>query len=121
MADDATPAKAGARKRGPNKLSAATISREIREMGLTSFRFVGGVQYLNRIAQKNPAAYLAFISKLIKTEDGADSSGITFVVQQINVNGQPIAGVVNSPVVEHVAPLQLVASNGETVVDLDGD
>ncbi len=121
MSDDAAPpAKPGARKRGPNKLSAATISREIREMGLTAFRFVGGVRYLNRVAAKNPAAYLPFISKLIKTEDGTDSSGITFVVQQINVNGEPIKGVVNSPVLEHVTPLKLAAANSE-VIEVDDD
>jgi hypothetical protein len=123
MSDLAPPSKEGGRKRAPRtprKLTAASISRELREMGLTSLHFVGGVQYLNRIAKKNPAAYLAFIAKLIKTDDGADPGGITFVVQQVNVQGVPIKGVVNSPVVEHVVPLKLAAANGE-VIDMGGD
>lgn len=118
----APPAKRGGRKPGQkNKLSAASISRELREMGLTSFHFVGGVQYLNRIAKKNPAAYLQFIAKLIKTDDQADPAGITFVIQQVNIAGAPIKGVTNSPVLEHVSPVKLAAVNGEVIDVSDGD
>lgn len=109
--------KTAARKRGPSKLSAATISRDIRLMGLTSLNFVGGVQYLNRIAKKNPAAYLAFIAKLVQRDDSADANGMTFVIQQINIGAAPIAGVTNSPVLEHV---QRVEQPDLRIVNSDG-
>jgi hypothetical protein len=90
---------------------------ELRVAGLASFNMVGGIKYLMRVAKSNPAAYLAFMSKLIKTEDGGDAQGLNIIVQQINVGALPIPGVLNSPVVEHIAPqrpLQLVA-NGNVI------
>jgi hypothetical protein len=109
MAEASTTAKAVARKRGPSKCSSSTISLELRVAGLSSFKMLGGIKYLMRVAKTNPAAYLAFMSKLIKNEDGGDAQGLNIYVQQISIGAVPIPGVLNSPVVEHIAPqLQLV-------------
>lgn len=117
----ALPAEAGARKRSPppkrkpgtkNKCSSATISMDLRIAGLASFNMLGGIRYLVKVAKSNPAAYLAFMAKLIKTDDGGDAQGLNIIVQQINIGALPIPGVLNSPILEHVSPQRLLAANG---------
>lgn len=116
MTDPREAPKRVARKRGQRSYTAATISRDIRAMGLTSLHFMGGVKYLNKVAKSNPAAYLAFIAKLIKQDDAsAHDGGITFIVQTLAVNAGPVPGVIASPIAEHIAPPLKLISNG--VVD----
>jgi hypothetical protein len=111
--------KVGGRQRGtPNKVSKATISKDIRLQTLTALNFVGGVQFLVRQARKkNNAPFMALLGKCLQQDDGAGDANIRFVVQTINVTGGPVPGVLNSPVVEHVQPPLRLASNGGHVVE----
>src|SRR5262245_59900071 len=89
--------------------TASQISMRLREMAGQSLLNKGGVKYLERIADEDPQAYLQFLSKMVKADDGAEAAGITFVVQQLVMHAQPVPGVSNSPVVEHIAaPLKLI-------------
>jgi hypothetical protein len=106
------------RKKGERSFTKATMSRDVRLMALTSLNFLGGVKYLVAIAKKNPSAYLQFVSKCLIKEDGAELGGATFVIQQINVNPQQVAGVLTSPVQEHVSPVRLITKGGE-VIDVE--
>lgn len=109
-------AKPGRKKRDSgNEFTAKTISRDIRLMCATSLNFLGGVKYLTKVAKSNPGAYLQFVARCLVREDGTDSGGTTFVIQQLNVTAAPVPGVINSPVLEHIAPLKLVANGGEVI------
>lgn len=110
----------GARKRAASQAKAPTahaMSRELRVMAMTSLGFVGGVKYLEKVAKSNPAAYLAFIAKVVAVKnDGADGdAGRTFVVRTLNVIAQPTPGVINSPVAGHIAAPRLIANGGEVI------
>lgn len=96
-----------------------TMSQDLRLMALTSLNMMGGVKYLNSIAKRDPKAYLAFVARCLIKDDGVDLGAVQFVVQQIHVQAGPVAGVLNSPVAEHVGPpLRLAAAGGE-VVDVE--
>lgn len=102
------------RKRG-NKAMAPTahaMARELRVMAMTSLGFVGGVKYLERVAKTNPAAYLAFLAKVVAVKADADigAGERTFVVRTINVIAQPTPGVINSPVPGHIAAPRIAAN-----------
>lgn len=102
-----------------NKVSRATISKDIRLQVLTALNFVGGVQFLVRQARKqNNAPFMALLAKCLMQDDGSDQGGVKFVIQQVSINAQPVPGVLNSPVPEHVQPVRLIANGGE-VVDLE--
>lgn len=109
--------KGGARKRVPKATSPQAMSRELRVMAMTSLGFVGGVKYLERVAKTNPAAYLAFLAKVVAVKGDADTGpgDRTFVVRTINVIAQPTPGVINSPVVGHIARPHLIANGGEVI------
>ena len=130
MSEASIPADGVERKRGrrvppkkkpgqKNKVSRATISKDIRLQVLTALNFVGGVQFLVRQARKqNNAPFMALLAKCLQQDDGSDQGGIKFVIQQVSINAQPVAGVLNSPVAGHVQPLKLVANGGE-VIDVE--
>jgi hypothetical protein len=107
----------GSRKRAQCPTTAAAMSRELRVMAMTSLGFVGGVKYLERVAKTNPAAYLAFLAKVVAVKnDGAEIDGSrTYVVRTLNVIAQPTPGVINSPVAGHIAAPRLVANGGEVI------
>ena len=117
-----TPKRRGRKPGSVVPLSANAVNRELRAMWMTSLNFVGGVKYLNWLAKKHPSVYMQGLARLIKTGDSGtmgDDSGITFVVQQINVTAAPVPGVLASPVAAHVHPqLRLAAAGGE-VVDVE--
>ncbi len=126
MLDATLPAQAGERKRAPpphrkpgqkNRVSSSTISLELRLAALASFNFVGAQKYLIKVAKTNPAAYLTFLAKCIKQDDGNEVAGLTIRVQQLVVAAGPVPGVLNSPVIEHMAPQRLLAANGVEVID----
>jgi hypothetical protein len=103
----------------PSKCSNKTVSRDIRLQTLTALNFVGGVQFLVRQARKkNNAPFMALLAKCLQQDDGSQDHGITFVIKTINVTPGPVAGVLNSPIVEHVQPIRLVANGGE-VIDVE--
>lgn len=113
-----TGAKRGRKRRGaPLDFSNNTLSQDARAAVMSAFTFVGGVKWLVKLAQQpNPALFVQLLGKCIKTNDGGDAAaGVTFVVQQFNVQAAPTPGVIASPIAEHVPPLRLVA-NAETRV-----
>ena len=118
---DGAGRKRGALKPGrqPSKqpTSPQAMARELRVMAMTSLGFVGGVQYLARIAKSNPAAYLAFLAKVVavKQDAGTDDASRTYVVRTLNVIAQPTPGVINSPVAGHIAQPRLIANGGEVI------
>lgn len=117
------PKKRGRKPGSVVPLSANAVNRELRAMWMTSLNFVGGVKYLNWLAKKHPSVYMQGLARLIKTGDSGnmgDDSGITFVVQQINVTAGPVQGVLASPVAAHVQPgaLRLAAAGGEVVEEV---
>jgi hypothetical protein len=64
------------RPRGvPNRLSG-----ELREMILESLHAAGGVAYLSRMADEQPAAYLSLLAKLLPLEASLDAGPGQFVV-----------------------------------------
>lgn len=105
---------------GPReRTTPASLSRELKVMAATSLGFMGGVQYLNKVAKSHPAAYMAFLAKVLVVKDDNEEVGNrTYVVRTINVIAQPTPGVINSPVAGHIAAPRLVANGGE-VIDND--
>lgn len=104
-------------RKGPT--TKAHISREIRLQVLEALTRVGGVDYLVRQAKKpNPTPFLALLGKCLIQEDGTGDQNVTFVVQTVNVQAAPVAGVINSPISGHVAPPRLVAQGGD-IVDME--
>src|SRR4051794_21116835 len=91
--------------KGP-AVTAASISRDLRLMASTSLNFVGGVQYLNKIAKTNPSAYLQFIARCLIKDDESNVAGVQVIVQQLVIGSgaQPVPGVWNSPIREQIAP-----------------
>jgi hypothetical protein len=104
----ATPVRSGTK---------AGISRDVRIQVLTALNFVGGVKYLAKQAEKNPAAFLALVGKCLQQDDGTAQGGITYVIRTLAVPTGPVAGVIASPIAEHVAPPLKLISNGEVVAD----
>lgn len=117
MAESERPQRerTGGRKHGEkNKYSAATISRDLRDMAIASLHFVGGVKYLAQVAKEEPAAYLSFLTKCLIKDDNSGAGGVTFQVVNLVGNGTPTPGVLNSPIAGDIAPqrpLRLVDSS----------
>lgn len=110
----------GVERKRASKAQAPTVNamaRELRVMAMTSLGFVGGVKYLARVAKSNPAAYLAFLAKVVavKRDDDTGTGDRTFVVRTINVIAQPTPGVINSPIAGHIARPHLIANGGEVI------
>lgn len=98
------------------RVTASTMSRELKIMAMTSLGFVGGVKYLEKVAKTNPSAYLAFLAKTLVVRDVAEEQGeTTFVVRTLNIIAQPTPGVINSPVAGHIAAPRLIAQSGEII------
>jgi hypothetical protein len=104
-------------KRKECPTSTAALSRELRVMAMTSLGFVGGVKYLEKVAKTNPAAYLAFLAKVVavKNDTEVGPGERTFVVRTIQVVATPTPGVINSPVAGHIMAPRLVANGGEVI------
>ena len=60
----------GSRKGCPNK-----ATKDLKEMILTALTGVGGVDYLQRQANENPASFLTLIGKVIPTQVNANVGG----------------------------------------------
>ena len=59
----------GSRKGRPNKLTGA-----VKEMVLAALNEAGGVEYLTRQAEKNPAAFMTLLGKVLPLQvSGVDS------------------------------------------------
>lgn len=115
-----------ARGERPSPVRAGTkagVSRDIRVQVLTALNFVGGVKYLARQAEKNPSAFLALVGKCLQQDDGTNDRVTNFVVQQLVIHGQPVPGVLASPIAAHIAPPLRLVGNGGTplaeVIDAD--
>lgn len=100
-------------KEKPVKVTAATISKDLRLMGMASLNFLGGVKYLVAVAKSEPGAYLSFLSKCLVRDDESAAAGLNVVVQQLVVaaDAKPVPGVLNSPIAQHIAPPRLVAND----------
>lgn len=104
----------------PPRVTAATISKDLRLMAMTSLNFLGGVKYLVAVAKKEPNAYLQFVSKCLVRDDESAAAGLNVVVQQLIVgaDAKPVAGVLNSPIAAHVMPPPRLVANGGEVLDV---
>lgn len=100
-------------KEKPVRVTAASISKDLRLMGMASLNFLGGVKYLVAVAKSEPGAYLAFLSKCLVRDDESAAAGLNVTVQQLIVgaDAKPVPGVLNSPIAQHIAPPRLVAND----------
>ena len=57
----------------------------IREMIVESLHGVGGVEYLQRVAESHPAAYMALIGKVMPLQIAGDAESPLQVVQKIEL------------------------------------
>lgn len=118
MSDTPVPGNRAGRKPGQkNRYSAATISRDIREAIHTALYVDGNpVQYFRWLKEKKPELFVHLIGKALMKEDESSVGGLVINVVQLSANGAaPVAGVLNSPILEHIEPrhLQLVHSTDE--------
>ena len=74
-------------------------------MTIEALHEAGGVAYLRAQAHKNPAAFLALIGKCIPLQIKADVNNLEIVVHRLEINAQPVPGVIGSPVRGHVPQL----------------
>lgn len=78
MSDDSKIERSSVKRRPPNagmgrkRGSKNRIPASVKEMLLQSLRNIGGVEYLERQAVENPAAFMALLGKLIPSELRAD-------------------------------------------------
>jgi hypothetical protein len=78
--------KTGGRKAGvPNR-----ITGELRTMILDTLIALGGVEYLKRVAEENPAAFCALLAKLLPKAH--------------TVSGDPVSPVLTRIEIVHVGP-----------------
>ena len=97
--------RGGSRKGVPNKVP-KTIKVEL----LAAFDMVGARRYLAKQAIANPPAFMHLLGKVLPPEVREEAvAGVTFLIQQLNVQGAPIKGVTNSPVAEHVERIEVAA------------
>ena len=115
-----------------NKFSIATMGRDVRLGLLISLNFGGqrwpvgmapppniapnAIDFWLKLKRNHPQKYAECLMKLIPRDVAEEDSALKIIVQQINITAAPVSGVIASPVLEHVAPLKLVA-NGEGVTD----
>jgi hypothetical protein len=110
-----SPSKRGGRKPGQaNKVTHASISREIKIAALAALNFVGKEKYLIKVAKTHPAAFLQFLGKFVQREEDVPTE-IRVVVQTLAPSNSPIPGVIRSPIAGHVSPVHLIANGGEVI------
>lgn len=118
MAGRRSQPRGGSRKGCPNKVS-KTIKVEV----LEAFRMVGGRHYLVQQAEKNPAAFLGLLAKLLPHQLQSDLDGVKVIVQPLVAPAEPVRGVLNSPVAEHVwrepAPQLLESASIDAAAAID--
>lgn len=125
-----------ARKPGSHKhgFSIATMSRDVRLGLLISLNYGGGswpetmapppgvspnaIDFWLKLKRRSPAKYAECLMKLVRNNDGASTEGMRIVVQQLTIQAGPVAGVLASPVLQHVQAARLVPHGGE-VVDME--
>jgi hypothetical protein len=91
------------------KLTAATMSRDLRQAAHHSLFMLDAVRYLMWVAKANPSAYLAFIGKALVSDDESSVGGLHITVQNLTVSPTATPGVLASPIEAHIAPqLKLV-------------
>jgi hypothetical protein len=74
---DGTPRKRGGSRKGiPNKVGA-----DIKEMVTTALNMVGGARYLARQAEKNPAAFMGLVGKVLPLQLHASGGGAVLLEQ----------------------------------------
>jgi hypothetical protein len=99
-------------------LSAARVNQELRAALLTSFNFLGGVDYLVWLGRKHPKVYGDLLGRhIVHDKPGDMAQGLRIVVETMNVqNATPVSGVISSPVAGHIDPhMRLIASQGEVI------
>ena len=113
---DAPPEiRAERKRRAAQKVSAKTISRELKIATLAAFNMAGGIKYVYWLSQHKHALFVELMKKCMGNDDGEGDTNITFVVQQIAMQAQPVSGVTNSPSAGHISgPAQPVLT-GEVI------
>jgi len=69
------PAKKGERPGGRAKGTPNKVTRELKVMIEVALENAGGVEYLQRVAKKNPAAFLALVGKLLPKDINLKTPG----------------------------------------------
>lgn len=69
------PAKKGERPGGRAKGTPNKLTRDLKEMIETALAGAGGVEYLQRVAKKNPGAFLALVGKLLPKDINLKTPG----------------------------------------------
>jgi hypothetical protein len=88
----------GRRKGTPNK-----ITRDIRDMVVAALNKAGGVKYLTDQAQKNPAAFMTLVGKVLplQVQAQANASGVNLLEQLAQaamvIKAQREAGALPAP------------------------
>ncbi len=82
-----TPRTGGRRKGTPNKLT-----RTIKEAIEASFDQVGGVDYLVRMAEEQPTAYMTLLGKVLPAQINANVTGLEKRRVEITIAGPDDAG-----------------------------
>lgn len=103
------------KRRRSGKASTAAMSRELKIATMTAFNFGDGVKWLLWLKTNKPALFVELLKKCMTPDDLEGDTNITFVVQQVAINGAPIPGVTNSPIASHVATPRISSSQGEVI------
>lgn len=82
-----TPRTGGRQKGTPNKLT-----RTIKEAIEASFDQIGGVDYLVRMAEEQPTAYMALLGKVLPAQINANVTGLEKRRVEITIAGPDDAG-----------------------------
>jgi hypothetical protein len=89
------------------EVSIAEINARMRRMALRAFDEVGGVQFLRRVAAKNPNTFLRFVGQFVTKDDAVNPAAFQFVIQKLTIEGgAPVRGVIASPVASDIHPEQ---------------
>lgn len=74
------------------------------------------IEFWLKLKRTNPVKFAECLCRLIRPTDGLTDQTVTFIVQTLNVQGGPVAGVLASPIAEHVAPVRIAAPVTDAVV-----
>ena len=66
---------------------------------------LGGEAWLLKFAQAYPREFVAFLARLAPFQVKADLASLEIVVHRIEAGNEPVAGVLASPVGQHVMQL----------------
>lgn len=92
MPETRTAPKTG-RGRKPGQTNRFT--KDVKARILAALDMVGGEKYLARQAEKNPAAFMALLAKVMPMQVKAEVTDFTYVIQKIAMPDDPVPGVIN--------------------------